>query len=227
MRRHLILTAALAAAAVTPAAAQAAGNLYCQNVSLRAPGTGCTEVSGKWNPANKLHVTAGCRECTGGGANLQCGTQELVTAANMELQNASYKKVAGSFSKIGVCDFSVDLFRFSGSLAGGSTYHVVAAVTGHGDKLLLTFSTSGTAPSGDGGGTTPGSDGGGTTPGTDGGGTTPGNDGGGTTPTGDGGAGGGDDEGCSCRVGAPPNGAPALLIALLTLLLLVRRRKTS
>jgi MYXO-CTERM domain-containing protein len=222
MRRLLILAAALAAVAVTPAAAQAAGSLYCQNVSLRAPGTGCTEVSGKWNPADKLHFSAGCRECTGGGSDLKCGTQELVSASNLELQDAKYKKVAGSFSKIGVCDFSVDLFRFNGTLVGGSTYHVVAAVVGHGDKLLLTFSTSGSAPSGDGGGTTPGPDGGGTTPGGDGGGTNPGVDGGSTNPPP-----AGDDEGCSCRVGAPANGVPALLIALLTLLLLARRRKTS
>jgi MYXO-CTERM domain-containing protein len=236
-RAHIVAAAALAVAAAGPAHAHAAaGKVYCQNTSLRVPGTSCTKVSGKWNPANKLHFTAACRECTGGGSDLKCGTKELVTASTLELQDKSYKKVTGTFTKIGVCDFTVDLFRFSGSLAPNTTYHIVANIAGHGAIEVLAFSTSGGGTTtGDGGGTTTG-DGGGTTTG-DGGGTTTG-DGGGTT-TGDGGGttsgdgGGGtppeaEEGGCGCRVAGDglAGGALAALVLLCLGFLARKRRRT-
>jgi hypothetical protein len=226
-RAHLVVAAALAVVAAGPA--HAAGKVYCQNPSLRVPGTSCATVTGKWNPANKLHFTASCRECTGSGADLKCGTAELLKASNLELQNASYKAVSGTFTKVNVCDFSVDQFSFSGTLAANQKYHIIANIAGHGATLVMSFSTSGGGSTGsDGGGTNPGSDGGGTNPGTDGGGSGTG-DGGGST-TGDGGGTStpppAEEAGCGCRAaGDGAAGGLGALLLLCCLGFLARRRR--
>jgi MYXO-CTERM domain-containing protein len=221
LRTQMMLTSLMAAALISlPARAQT--RLSCQSDIVQPS---CAVHSGPWDPADSLHISASCQECTGGGSDIQCSPAEKVTPDVLGVETLTGDGVSGSFSQVGVCDFGLLLLEFSGTLAPGTEYRVTIEVPGLEKMELLRFTTSGGSnPLADGGGTPPTSDTGGTEPSSDGGdpitGDSASNGGSGGDPS-------GEDDGCSCSLGrapAPAAGGGAAFVFLIAVALLRRRR---
>jgi MYXO-CTERM domain-containing protein len=169
--------------------------LACQ---VRLANNDCSEFTGTWPATRTLELIASCQECTGGGADLNCGTEEMVRAEDLGLEKAAGPvAVPGTFTQLKLC-IGLPLFRFGGTLESGQSYNLFADISGHGKVSLLQFTTAGGTTTTDAGGTTTTDA---TTTTTDGGSTSgdaASSSGDGHIPTGDGGGVDGDDGGCGC-----------------------------